>query len=104
MVIPRSASEAGAVVVDGMDAIPSTPLAWSAVFALESIEAALPLPPPVPTVEPVALCAVHVVPSSVVGDGPADALARRHDDPDGVPAAPLPPDPFAEKSSAAEDG
>ncbi len=37
-------------------------------------------------------------------DGPADALATRHVDPDGVPAAPVPFEAFAEKSSEAADG
>jgi hypothetical protein len=49
-------------------------------------------------------CTVHVLLSSVVGDGPADVFATRHVDPEGAPAAPLPSDPFAEKSSEAEDG
>jgi hypothetical protein len=47
--------------------------------------------------------AVQPLPRSVVGDKPADASAPRHVDPDGVPAAPL-PEPFALKSSDAEEG
>jgi hypothetical protein len=102
--MPRSASDAGAVAVEGREAIPSRLLALPEVVglpevvALELVEAALFC---VPLVSP---CAVHVVLSSLVGDGPADVLTRKHADPDGVPPAPLPSEPFAEKSSEAEDG
>ena len=41
---------------------------------------------------------------SAVGDGPADVVAPRHVDPDGVPAPWLPSAWFAEKSSEAVDG
>jgi hypothetical protein len=104
MVMPRSASDAGAVAVEGRDSIPRKPLAWSSVVALESIDAARSFP----VLDPVGAlpmpCAVHVVPSSLVVDGPTDAFASKHADPDGAPAAPLPSEPFAEKSSDAEDG
>jgi len=39
-----------------------------------------------------------------VGDGPAEASARRHAEPDGVPDVPFPSELFAEKSSEAEEG
>ena len=39
-----------------------------------------------------------------MGDGPAEASARRHAEPDGVPDVPFPSELFAEKSSEAEDG
>ena len=41
---------------------------------------------------------------SAAGDGPAEASARKHAEPDGVPDAPFPSEPFAEKSSEADDG
>jgi len=41
---------------------------------------------------------------SLVGEGPADAFAIKHAEPEGDPAAPLASEPFAEKSSDAEDG
>lgn len=47
-------------------------------------------------------CAAQVLVNPVVGVGPADASARRHADPDGVPAAPFPFASFALKSSEAE--
>lgn len=103
-IIPRSVSDAGAVAVEGSDAMPSRALAWSDEVALESVEAARSFPIFDPVGEPATLCLVHVVLNSLVGDAPADASARRHADPDGVPAAPLPSEPFAKKSSDAEDG
>jgi hypothetical protein len=42
--------------------------------------------------------------SPVVGLVPADPFAIRQADPEGPPAAPLPSEPFAPKSSEAEDG
>jgi hypothetical protein len=39
-----------------------------------------------------------------VGDGPAEASAKKHAEPDGVPEAPFPSELFAEKSSEADDG
>jgi hypothetical protein len=102
--MPRSASDAGAVVVEGRDAIPSKPRAWPDAVALDPVEAALSFPVLDPVGELAIPCAVHVVLRSLVGVGPADALARKHADPEGVPAAPLPSEPFAEKSSEAEDG
>lgn len=48
--------------------------------------------------------AAHPPLKSIVGEGPADASARRHADPEGVPAAPLPAASFPEKSSDTEDG
>lgn len=47
---------------------------------------------------------MHELLRSAVGDGPADALAPRHDDAEGCPAAPLPSALLAEKSSDADDG
>ena len=91
--------------------IPSTVAACRAVVALEPVEAApfrIPLARPFPVFEAAdrlaSPCVVQVVLSSLVGDGPADMLARKHAEPEGVPAAPLPSEPFAEKSSEAEDG
>jgi hypothetical protein len=110
-VIPSSASDTGAVALDGRDVIPSKPVELPEVRAFESVDAAAlcVVPPrPVPAVEPVdefaSPDAVHTLLSSVVGDGPADAFAPRHVDPEGVPAAPVPSDPFVAKSSDALDG
>jgi hypothetical protein len=110
-VIPSSAGDAGAVALDGSAVIPSRPVVLPAVRALESVEAA---PLCVVPARPFAMFEgvdefasageVQLLSSSLVGDGPADALATRHVDPDGVPAAPLPFEPFAEKSSEAADG
>jgi hypothetical protein len=110
-VIPSSAGDAGAVALDGSAVIPSRPVVLPGVRALESVEAA---PLCVVPARPFAMFAavdefasageVQLLSSSLVGDGPADALATRHVDPDGVPAAPLPFEPFAEKSSEAADG
>ena len=47
---------------------------------------------------------MHELLRSAAGDGPAEASARKHAEPDGVPAAPFPSEPFAEKSSDADDG
>ena len=101
--MPRSASDAGAVAVEGREAIPSRLLALLEAVALEPVEAARSAVFD-PVSELASLWAVQVVLSSLVGDGPADAFASRHADPDGVPAAPLPSEPFAEKSSEADDG
>ena len=102
--MPRSAGDAGAVAVDGREAIPSSLLALPEVVALEPVEAARSFPVFDPVDEVALPCAVHEVLSSLVGDGPADVFARKHADPDGVPPAPLPSEPFAEKSSEAEEG
>ena len=110
--MPTSASDPGSVAVDGRDSIPSRFLVLPEAVALELVDAAsfcVPLAraPALLDVgldEPPSFSAVHALLSSLVGDGPADAFATRHVDPDGVPAAPLPPEPFAPKSSEAEDG
>jgi hypothetical protein len=47
---------------------------------------------------------VQLEPKSVVGLVPADPLAVRHADPEGRPAAAFRSEPFAPKSSEAEDG
>ena len=111
MVIPSSASDAGAVALDGSAVIPSRPVVLPEVRALESVEAA---PLCVVPARPFAMFEavdefasagdVQLLSSSLVGDGPADAFATRHVEPDGVPAAPLPFEPFAETSSEAADG
>src|SRR5712692_5056147 len=105
-VAPNSVTDACAVAVDGRPTIPSTALASRADPALEPLGAA-PLCAPfarssrVPeAVDGVAPpCVVHGLLKSFVGDGPADALAPRHVDPEGVPEPPLLSAPFAEKSS-----
>jgi hypothetical protein len=101
----------GAVAVDGRPAMPSTAVFSRAAPALEPIGAA-PLRVPfalssrvLDTADGLVLpSAVQVLPKSVVGDGPADAFAPRHVDPEGPPEAPLLSAPFAEKSSDAADG
>lgn len=107
--MPRNATEAGAVAVDGRPAIPRTAAASRADPALDPFVVAPLCGPfalwPLETVDGVApLCAVHELVKSVVGDVPADAFAPRHVDPEGPPAAPLLSAPFAEKSSDAEEG
>ncbi len=109
--MPRSASDAGAVALEGRPAIPSRPVVLPEVRALESVEPAplcvVPARPfaPFEAVDEFASAGeAQLLSSSLVGDGPADALATRHVDPDGVPAAPVPFEPFAEKSSEAADG
>jgi hypothetical protein len=64
-----------------------------------------PLPSPLPAAGDgvVPPSVVHGLLKSVVGDGPADAFAPRHVDPEGDPPPPLSA-PFAEKSSDADDG
>lgn len=52
----------------------------------------------------VAVCSPHELLTSAVGDSPAEASARKHAEPDGVPEAPFPSELFAEKSSDADDG
>jgi hypothetical protein len=110
-VIPSSASDAGAVALDGSAVIPSRPVVLPEVRALESVEAAPPCVMPArpfamfEAVDEFALAGdVQPLSSSLVGDGPADAFATRHVEPHGVPAAPLRFEPFAEKSSEAADG
>ena len=108
-VVPSRATDAGAVAVDGRDAIPSTLAASRAAASLEPLAVVpfcVPFPAPLPTAldEVAPLGVVHALLKSVVGDGPADASAPRHVDPEGVPPAALPSEPFAEKSSDAEDG
>lgn len=49
-------------------------------------------------------CAAHPSLRSRLGDGPADASARRHAEPEGVPAAPLPSASLPEKSSETDEG
>jgi hypothetical protein len=61
-------------------------------------------PPVLEDVNAVAPWPAHVPLSSVVGDGPADAVAPRHADPDGVPPAPLPSVSSILNSSDADDG
>ena len=97
--------------MDGREAIPSRLAACREVVALESTEPipfCVPLAPPLPSVDAVgelaALCAVQDELRSLVGEGPADAFASKHAEPDGDPAAPLPSEPLVEKSSDAEDG
>jgi hypothetical protein len=109
--MPSSASDAGAVAVDGRESIPSKLAACREVVALELTELApfgVPLAPPFPVFdgmdELASPCAVQDEPRSLVGEGPADPFASKHAEPDGDPAAPLPSEPFAEKSSEAEDG
>jgi hypothetical protein len=99
------------VALDGRAVTPSRLVVLPEVRALESVAAApLCVVPARPfalfeTVDELASAGeVQLLSSSLVGDGPADAFATRHVDPDGVPAAPLPFEPFAEKSSEAADG
>ncbi len=49
-------------------------------------------------------CAAHELPKSIVGDKSTDVFASKHADPEGLPAAPLPSVPLADKSSDADDG
>ena len=92
--------------------MPSTPalcVVGLDVVALEPVGTppACPVfPDPFPALEPdgaTPLFAVQAALKSVVGDGPADASATRHADPEGVPAAPFPSGSLALKSSDAED-
>lgn len=110
---PRSDADAPAVALEGSDAMPSTLMRFGESAAPEDVddEPALapfatfvvsPLFDPVVGTAPVP--AAHESVSAVVGEGPAEALAPRHVDPDGSPAAALPSVPFAEKSSDAVEG
>ncbi len=105
--MPRSASDVGAVAVEGRRSTPSTCPDSRALGARESAALApfaLSAPPrdAVGAVAP--LCEVHGEPKSVVGLVPADPFATRHADPEGRPAALFRSEPFAAKSSDAEDG
>jgi len=109
--MPSSPSDPGAVAVAGREAIPSKPVAGRDVVALESVDPAsfgVPLARPAPPVNGVdelaSPCPVQDELRSLVGEGPADAFATKQEEPDGDPAAPLASEPFAEKSSDAEDG
>ena len=108
-IVPSSATDAGAVAVEGRPSIPSTVVASRADPALERFVAAPPctefalwLLEVVDGVAPP--CAVHELVRSVVGDVPAEVFAPRHVDPEGPPPAPLLSEAFAEKSSDAEEG
>jgi len=96
--------------VDGSEPKPSTAPVSPVPVALEPFTAdplCAPFAPPFAPLwgaEEFALLWVHGLVRSAVGDGPADVLAPRHVDPDGVPAAPLPSARLAEKSSDAVDG
>jgi hypothetical protein len=80
----------------------------AAAFVFERVAVVAPADPfAFPADEPaegVALCSAHELLRSAVGDGPAEASARKHADPDGVPDAPFPSELFAEKSSEADEG
>jgi hypothetical protein len=101
---------AGAVAVDGRDAMPRTLAANCSAPATE------PLPAPAfapfafwllavdPAEELAAPCPVHVPLTLAVGDVPADPFARKHADPEGAPLPPLPSAPFAAACSEADVG
>lgn len=104
--MPSSASDAGAVALEGSESIPSTPVRLIELLMLEPVVAApfcvllvcVPLAPPrlLKVVgEPTPPGAVHALVRSPAGDGPADASAPRHVDAEGVPAVPVLFDPFA---------
>jgi hypothetical protein len=85
--------------------------ACPSAFVLERAEGGVPADPfalpAFPAGEPpveVALVSPHEPLRSAVGDGPAEASARKHAEPDGVPDPPFPSELFAEKSSEADDG
>jgi hypothetical protein len=96
------------VAVDGSDAMPRTFAAKLSPFVFERVVGVgLPDPFAFPADEPdggVAPCSPHESLTSAVGDGPAEASARKHAEPDGVPDAPFPSELSAEKSSDADDG
>jgi hypothetical protein len=106
---PSSVTLADAVALDGRD-MPSTvgsPLEMEDRESGVAAPFAAPLvvwPPVVGNLNAVASGPAHVPVSSVAGDGPADASASGHADPEGAPPARLPPASFAEKSSDAVDG
>ena len=85
--------------------------AYPSAFVLERAEGGVPADPfalpAFPADEPpveVAFVSPHAPLRSAVGDGPAEASARKHAEPDGAPDPPLPSELVAEKSSEADDG
>jgi hypothetical protein len=96
------------VLLEGSDAMPRTLPAKPSGFAFERAAGVVLADPfafaPDEPAGLVALCALHESLRSAAGAGPADASARKHAEPDGVPEAPFPSELLAEKSSDADDG
>jgi hypothetical protein len=108
MIPPSTIADSVFVALDGSDAIPRSLAAKPSAFAFEGVVGVVFADPfAFPEDEPadeVALCWLHGLLRSAAGFGPAEASARKHEEPDGVPDVPLPSELVAEKSSKADDG
>ena len=96
------------VAVEGSDEIPRRFTAAPSVPAFEPVVRAVFADPVALTADApaddVALWSLHELFRSAAGDGPAEAPARKHAEPEGVPDVPLPSELFAATSSDADDG
>jgi hypothetical protein len=109
--VPSNIPDSVVVAVDGRDEIPRTLAALLSTFVFARAEGDVPADPfalpAFPADEPrvgVAPVSPHEPLRSAAGDGPAEASARKHAEPDGAPDPPFPSELFAEKSSEADDG